>query len=82
MTTWYVSTRARYVLVDAADEAEAREKAKPALHDLYADIRRRLGREVPIMIHTVRPATSDEIQMCKWQLELLARESARPIEQA
>jgi hypothetical protein len=36
---------------------------QPALHELYADVRKRLGREVPINILTVRPATPDDIDL-------------------
>ena len=43
---------ARYVLVDAENETQARELGQPALHELYADLRERLGREVPINILT------------------------------
>ncbi len=76
MTTYYVATLARYVLVDAADEAEAIAQARPALHELYADLRERLGREVSIEIRTVRPATDDEIDLWKWHHEMVAREAA------
>ena len=76
MTTYLVATLARYVVVDARDEAHARELAYPALHALFADVRERLGREVPIEIHTVRPATTDEIDLCRWHHEMVAREQA------
>jgi hypothetical protein len=75
MTAYFVSTRARYVVVDAETETEARERGQVALHELYADLRERLGREVPIEIHTVRPATTDEIDMTKWHNEMMAREA-------
>jgi hypothetical protein len=75
MTTYFVATLARYVLVDAADEAEARAKGRPALHELYADLRERLGREVPIAIRTVRPATGAEIELWNWHREMVAREA-------
>ena len=61
MKTFLVATLARYVLVDAENETQARELGQPALHELYADIRERLGREVPINILTVREATTEEI---------------------
>ena len=77
MTTWYVATLARYVLVDADDENEARAKGRAALYDLYADLRERLGREVPVEIRTVRPATDDEVQLWNWHHETVAREAAR-----
>jgi len=76
MTTYFVATLARYVLVDADNEAAAREHGQAALHDLYADLRERLGREVPINILTVRPATDDEIELWRWHQESLARERA------
>jgi hypothetical protein len=69
MTTYLVGTLARYVLVDANDEAEARALGQPALHEQFADIRARLGREVPINITTVRPATPDEIDLQRWHDE-------------
>ena len=75
MTTYFVATRARYVVVDAENEALARDRGQAALHELYADLRERLGREVPIEIYTVRPATTDEIDMRKWHNEMVAREA-------
>lgn len=77
MNTYLVATIARYVLVDARDEAEARELAMPALRELYADVRRRLGREVLIEIHTVRLATKDEIELWKWHHEMLKQGKRR-----
>ena len=47
MTTYLVATLARYVLVDAESESEARQLGQPALHALYADVRERLGKDVP-----------------------------------
>jgi hypothetical protein len=75
MTTYFVATRARYVLVEAETEALARDLGRTALYEIYADIRERLGREVPIEIHTVRPATTDEIDMTTWHNEMVAREA-------
>ena len=69
MTTYFVGTLARYVLVDANDETEARALGQPALHELYADVRERLGRDVPINITTVRPATPGEIDLQRWHDE-------------
>jgi len=77
LTTWYVATRACYVLVDASDEQAACSDARPALRELYAGVRERLGRDVPIKIHTVRPATDDEIELWNWHHEMVAREAAR-----
>ncbi len=76
MTTYYVATLARYVLVDAADEDQARELGQVALHELYADLRIKLGREVTINILTIRPASNDEIQLWRWHHEMVAREQA------
>lgn len=66
MTTYYVATRASYVLVDAVTEDEARRLGHAALYDLYAEVRERLGREMPIDIVTVREASADEIELCDW----------------
>lgn len=77
MITYYVATLARYVLVEAESENQARELGKTALHELYADIRERLGKDVPIEIRTVRPATDDEVQLMNWHNEKLAEENLR-----
>ena len=74
MTTYLVGTLARYVLVNAKDEDEARELALPALHGLYQELRIRLGRIVPINIRTVRPATDDDIALQHWHDEQVAGE--------
>lgn len=74
MKTYYVATLARYVLVEAEDESQARELGQTALHDLYADLRERLGRDVPIEIRTVREAAQDEIELWNWHHEMLAKE--------
>lgn len=75
MTTYYVATLARYVLVEAENKTQARERGQVALQELYADLRDRMGREVPIDIHTVRPASTDEIDMTKWHNEMVALEA-------
>ena len=55
MTTYYVATLACYVLVEAKDETEAREKGHAALRELYAELRQRsTNDEVPIEIRIVR----------------------------
>jgi hypothetical protein len=77
MTTYYVATLARYVLVNAENETAARDLGFAALHDLYADLRQRWGEEVPLEIRTIRPATSDEIDLCKWHQQMLAKEDER-----
>jgi len=76
MTTYYVATLARYVLVEAEDESAARVAGHAALYELCADLRERLGRDVPIEIRTIRAATTEEIDMMKWHHEMLAREAA------
>lgn len=77
MTTWFVATRACYVLVEADDEETARRDAVPGLRDLYADIRKQMGCDIPIEIHTVRPATESEIELWNFHHEMLARDAAR-----
>jgi hypothetical protein len=75
--TYLVATLARYVLVDAANEDEARSLGQVALHDLYADLRERLAKDVPINILTVRPATASEIELQRFHDEMMAREATR-----
>ncbi len=70
MTTFYVATRARYVLVEAADEIEARRLGQPALQQLHAEVAQRIGRNLPVEIHVVRPATDDEIELWNWDREM------------
>lgn len=72
---YYVATLARYVLVEAENEAQARERGLPALHALYADVRAKAGHVVPINILTVRPASEDEIQLQRWQVETVTKET-------
>lgn len=76
-TTYLVATIARYVLVDAENEDVARELGAPALFELYADLRAKLGRDVPISICTVRPATEHEIELQRFHDEIIAREIRR-----
>jgi hypothetical protein len=71
--TYYVATLAKYVLVDAENEEQARERGKPALEELYAELRDRHP-NLQVEIRTVRPATDDEIDFCHWNEEMLARE--------
>ena len=76
MTTYYVATLARYVLVEADNDADARERGRAALHDLYADD----GRAgAAINIRTVRPATDDEIELWRWHHEMVAAEKAKAV---
>lgn len=71
MTTYYVSSGFRYVLADAEDEATARTLGLEALH---ADLRD-IGRDAPIEIRTLRPATTDEIEKWDWFNDRLAQEA-------
>jgi uncharacterized protein YbjQ (UPF0145 family) len=73
MTTFYVATLARYVLVDANNEFDARERGHAALRDLYAEDG---GADAVINIRMVRPATDDEIELCRWHAESIANERA------
>ena len=75
MTTYLVATLARYVLVEAEDETQARELGHAALYDLYADLRKQYGREVPVEIRTVREATRDEIELWNWHHKTLKAET-------
>ncbi len=67
MTTYYVATLANYVLVDAANEIDARGLGHAALIELT-------GNATP-NIRTVRRATGDEIDFWHWHQEALARET-------
>jgi hypothetical protein len=71
MTTYYVATLARYVLVDAANETDARERGHAALIELT-------GNATP-NVRTIRPATDDEIDFWRWHQETLAREAGSKI---
>lgn len=68
MTTYYVATLARYVLVVAENETQAREMGHVALRELDAHL--------PPNIVTVRLATSDESDLLRWHQDMLAREAA------
>ena len=74
MTTYFVATFARYVLVEAENEPQARELEHAALYELYADLRESLGKEVPVAILTIRPATDKEIEQWNWHQEKLSQE--------
>ena len=76
-TRYLVATLARYVIVDAADETDARMRGQATLWDLYADIREREGRDVPVTVQTVRPATEDECELWDWHHAKVAEEQAR-----
>ena len=79
MTIYLVATLVRYVLVEAEDETQACERGYAALCDLYADMRKALGKEVPVTILTVRPATDAEIGQWNWHHEMLAGEGDEPM---
>ena len=72
MTTYYVATLSRYVLVEAASEEDARCLGRVALAALFADNRGDLN----IQIRTVRPATDEEIEFWQWHRESVAAERA------
>lgn len=50
--TYYVATLVRYVLIEAENEAQARERGKPALEELYAELRQ----HIPTCMSTFRPS--------------------------
>jgi len=77
MTTYYVATLARYVLVEAENDADARERGHSALHELYAEVRDQLGKEGPINIKTIRPATDNEIDLWHWHRKMVAGEAEK-----
>jgi len=60
--TYYVATRILFVLVQAADETEARELGQAALNSLYGA---RLRRPVTTAIQTLRLASEDEIALLR-----------------
>ena len=66
MTTYYVATLARYVLVEAENESDARQRGHAALRELDANL--------PINIRTVRLATADEIEFDRQHRLALAAE--------
>ncbi len=74
MTMFYVGTLARYVLVEAESEAQAREAGRRALYDLYANLTEKFNHDVLINIRTVRPATPDEIELWRWHQEMVSHE--------
>ncbi len=74
MMMFYVATLARYVLVEAETETQARESGRRALYDLDADLAEKFPHDVPINIRTVRPATVEEIEFWNWHHELVSQE--------
>jgi hypothetical protein len=73
MTMFYVATRARHVVVEATDEAEARRLGLPELQKLHTRVSTSIGRNLPVEIHVVRPATDDEIELGRWNREFLGQ---------
>jgi hypothetical protein len=82
MTKFYVATLARYVLVEADTEDQAREAGRRALFDLYANLSERFNHDVPINIRTVRPATAEDIELWKWHHEMVGKENRTENQQA
>ena len=74
--TYYVATLVRCVLVEAENEAQARERGAAELEKLYVELREQHP-NLQLEIRTVRPATVDEIEFCRWNEETLAREGLR-----
>jgi hypothetical protein len=72
MSTYYVATRIRYVLVEADCETNARTIGDAALHEMHDDLGKRLGHEVPFEIRSVRLATTNEIEFMRWTHEDVA----------
>jgi hypothetical protein len=79
MTTYYVATLAKYVLVEADNEEQARERGRVALEKLHAEAGHCIGKDMPVNILIVRLATTDEIEFCRWGEEMLARERATKV---
>jgi hypothetical protein len=76
-TTFFVAMRFRYVLIDADDEQEAMEESREKFHELFADLRERLGGFLLIEIQTCRPATDEEIELWNAHCANLNRELER-----
>lgn len=74
MTTYFVATGFRYVLVDVPDESQARELATPKLLELDAGAIERLGDQFELEIHTVREATLEEIDLWSWHHEMIRKD--------
>lgn len=70
MNTYLVATIARYVLVEAKNESEARSFGLLKLHDLYQQDLPQLP--IAIRIHTVRLATQEEIDLWTWHCKMVA----------
>ena len=72
MTTYYVATLSRYVLVEAETEKDARCLGRVALEALFADYRG----DINIEIRTVRPANEEETKFWQWHKESIDAELA------
>ena len=69
MSIYYVASLARYVIVEADSEAQAREVGLPALRDLYAAD----GTDARfVQIRTVRLATDNEFEFEREHQQMLA----------
>jgi hypothetical protein len=68
--------RHHHVLVEKEHEERARELGGVALGKLHANAGRRLGKDMPVDILVVRPATTDDVEFCRWGEEMLAQERA------
>ena len=64
MTTFYVATLARYVLVEAENEAQAHERGYAALEQ----------QQNHVHIRKIRHATSGETRLSRWHQDLVASE--------
>ena len=80
MTTYCVATLVRYVLVEAENEGQAFEFGRIGLKTLHAEVECRLGKDLPVDVLVVRPATTDEIEFCRWGEEMLAQERAMKLD--
>ena len=63
-----VATLSRYVLVEAADETEARQLGEAALRGLFPELMQKAT------VRSVVLATDDEIEFWKWHQDMLARD--------
>ena len=63
-----VATLSRYVLVEAADETEARTLGETGLRELFPDLMAKT------MVRSVTLATDEDIELWRWHQDFLARE--------
>lgn len=71
--TYYVATLARYVLIEADGDADARTAAVPALRALYAEFGWPTD-DLASRIRTVRPATPEERELWHAHRAMMAAE--------